>query len=103
MFRRKTAYEFTRRLQFRRVLFRSNSHRHLCYMVEDLEEAERVMREAGAEIIPDDRPFDQWRRFYTRDPGGNFIEVGQLIRAEERRVGIGSEDGVWRWRAKQRS
>jgi catechol 2,3-dioxygenase-like lactoylglutathione lyase family enzyme len=53
------------------------SQRHVCYMVADLDEAELVMREAGIEIIPDDRPFDQWRRFYARDPGGNLLEVAQ--------------------------
>ena len=54
------------------------SQRHICYMVADLAHAERVMREAGVEIVPDDRPFDQWIRFYARDPGGNFIEIAQM-------------------------
>ena len=54
------------------------SQRHVCYMVADLDEAEKVMRQAGVEIIPDDRPFDQWRRFYARDPGGNLLEIAQM-------------------------
>ena len=60
-----------------------NSQRHVCYMVADLDEAERTMREAGVEIVPDDRPFDQWTRFYVRDPGGNYIEIAQMS-AEKR-------------------
>ena len=59
-----------------------NSQRHVCYMVADLDEAEQVMREAGVAIVPDDRPFDMWRRFYVRDPGGNFIEIAQLNEPE---------------------
>lgn len=54
------------------------SQRHVCYMVADLAHAEKVLREAGVEILPDERPFDQWRRFYVRDPGGNFIEIAQM-------------------------
>lgn len=54
------------------------SQRHVCYMVADLAHAESVMRAAGVEIVPDDRPFDQWIRFYVRDPGGNFIEIAQM-------------------------
>ena len=54
------------------------SQRHVCYMVADLEIAEKIMREAGVEIVPDDRPFDQWTRFYVRDPGGNYIEIAQM-------------------------
>jgi catechol 2,3-dioxygenase-like lactoylglutathione lyase family enzyme len=54
------------------------SQRHVCYMVADLGRAEKFMRQAGVEIVPDDRPFDQWTRFYVRDPGGNFIEIAQM-------------------------
>ena len=59
------------------------SQRHVCYMVADLDNAEKIMREAGVEIVPDDRPFDQWTRFYVRDPGGNYIEIAQM-NAEKR-------------------
>lgn len=51
------------------------SLRHVCYMVADLEAAEAALRAAGVEIVTDDRPFDQWRRFFVRDPGGNYVEV----------------------------
>ena len=54
------------------------SQRHVCYMVANLAEAEKTMRAAGVEIVPDDRPFDQWTRFYVRDPGGNYIEIAQM-------------------------
>ena len=54
------------------------SLRHVCYMVADLAQAEKTMREAGVEIIADDRPFDAWTRFYVRDPGGNYIEIAQM-------------------------
>ena len=54
------------------------SLRHVCYMVADLASAEKTMREAGVEILPDDRPFDGWIRFYVRDPGGNYIEIAQM-------------------------
>ncbi len=54
------------------------SLRHVCYMVADLAQAERVLREAGVDIIPDDRPHDQWTRFFVRDPGGNYMEIAQM-------------------------
>ncbi len=53
------------------------SRRHVCYMVADLEEAEREMRAAGVEIIPDNQPVEGWLRFYVRDPGGNRLEIAQ--------------------------
>lgn len=56
------------------------SVRHVCYMVDDLGAAEAALRAAGAEIVPDPVPFDQWQRFYTRDPGGNYIEIASRQR-----------------------
>jgi catechol 2,3-dioxygenase-like lactoylglutathione lyase family enzyme len=53
------------------------SQRHVCYMVHNLAEAEQSLRQAGVTIIPDDRPHDQWTRFFVRDPGGNYIEIAQ--------------------------
>jgi catechol 2,3-dioxygenase-like lactoylglutathione lyase family enzyme len=53
------------------------SRRHICYMVEDLDDARRTMETAGVEIIPDNQPIDDWVRFYVRDPGGNRIELAQ--------------------------
>jgi catechol 2,3-dioxygenase-like lactoylglutathione lyase family enzyme len=55
----------------------SRSKRHLCLVVANLEEAERVLRAAGVAIIADDDPMAGWRRFYVRDPGGNRVEIAQ--------------------------
>jgi catechol 2,3-dioxygenase-like lactoylglutathione lyase family enzyme len=56
-----------------------NSRRHVCFLVADLEEAERTLLEAGVEIIPDKRPIAGWRRFYLRDPGGNRVEIAERV------------------------
>ena len=53
------------------------SDRHVCYVVVDIVVAERHMRDAGTEIIPDPRPIAGVKRFYVRDPGGNLIEVAE--------------------------
>jgi catechol 2,3-dioxygenase-like lactoylglutathione lyase family enzyme len=58
-----------------------SSRRHVCFVVADLDEAERTMRESGVEIIRDNQPMDGWRRFYVRDPGGNRIEIAQRVGA----------------------
>lgn len=59
------------------------SRRHVCFVVQNLAEAERATREAGIEIIPDNRPIRGWRRFYIRDPGGNRIEIAERIESTE--------------------
>jgi catechol 2,3-dioxygenase-like lactoylglutathione lyase family enzyme len=53
------------------------SKRHICYIVSDIDAAERQMRDSGIEILPDERPVAGWTRFYVRDPGGNRIEIAQ--------------------------
>jgi catechol 2,3-dioxygenase-like lactoylglutathione lyase family enzyme len=53
------------------------SKRHVCYTVANLAEAEQKFRDAGVEIIPDDRPVPGWPRFYVRDPGLNRLEIAQ--------------------------
>jgi catechol 2,3-dioxygenase-like lactoylglutathione lyase family enzyme len=53
------------------------SKRHVCYLVDDLAEAERKFRDAGVEIYADDAPTPGWSRFYVRDPGGNRLEIAQ--------------------------
>src|SRR5262244_3780651 len=55
----------------------NSSKRHVCYSVQDLNEAEKHFHEAGVEIIPDSLPIPGSPRFYVRDPGGNLIEVAQ--------------------------
>jgi catechol 2,3-dioxygenase-like lactoylglutathione lyase family enzyme len=53
--------------------------RHVCYAVSDLAEAEKRFRDAGVEILPDDRPQPGVSRFYVQDPGGNRLEITQAI------------------------
>jgi predicted enzyme related to lactoylglutathione lyase len=55
----------------------TQSKRHLCYVVPDLEEAESELASHGVEIIRDRQLIPGWIRFYIRDPGGNRIEIAQ--------------------------
>lgn len=57
----------------------NSSRRHICYLVDDVAEAERRLNIAGLEIISDDRPIAGWKRFYVRDPGANKIEIAQRL------------------------
>jgi catechol 2,3-dioxygenase-like lactoylglutathione lyase family enzyme len=49
--------------------------RHVCYLVEDIMEAEQHFKNAGVEVIPDSLPSAGSPRFNVRDPGGNLIEI----------------------------
>lgn len=51
------------------------SRRHVCYQVRDVAGAEQHFRDAGVEILDDERPIPGVRRFFVRDPGGNRIEI----------------------------
>lgn len=53
------------------------SKRHVCFVVADLRTAEQTLRDAGVEVIVDDKPTAGWQRFYIRDPGGNLLEIAQ--------------------------
>jgi catechol 2,3-dioxygenase-like lactoylglutathione lyase family enzyme len=55
------------------------SSRHVCFVVPDLDAAEKRFREAKVEIIPDPRPMPGTARFYVRDPGGNQLEIVQQV------------------------
>jgi catechol 2,3-dioxygenase-like lactoylglutathione lyase family enzyme len=55
------------------------SERHVCYQVADAAGAELHLRNAGIEIIPDQRPVEGTARFFLRDPGGNMIEITQRV------------------------
>ena len=57
----------------------ATSRRHFCLMVADLANAERTLRAAGVEIIPDTDPVDLWTRFFVNDPGNNRIEIAQFV------------------------
>jgi catechol 2,3-dioxygenase-like lactoylglutathione lyase family enzyme len=52
---------------------------HVCFTVSDLSAAEKRLREARVEIIPDPRPIEGTSRFYVRDPGGNMLEIVQAV------------------------
>jgi catechol 2,3-dioxygenase-like lactoylglutathione lyase family enzyme len=54
---------------------RQLSSRHICLTVKDLDAAEKRFSGAGVEIIADERPMPDTRRFYVRDPGGNQFEI----------------------------
>ena len=51
------------------------SDRHVCYLVGDLGDAAATFRNAGIEIISDERPMSGISRFFVRDPGGNLLEI----------------------------
>ena len=55
------------------------SKRHVCYAVNSLHDAEERFRQAGVEILPDDRPIEGLQRFYVRDPGGNLLEIVEAV------------------------
>lgn len=46
-------------------------------MVEDLASAERALRQAGVDIVPDDQSINGQRRIYVRDHGENRIEIAE--------------------------
>ena len=58
---------------------RGQNSGHICFTVDDLDEAEKRFRAAGVEIIRDPRPSGP-PRFYVRDPGGNQLEIAQQVR-----------------------
>ena len=51
---------------------------HLAILVEDLEAARTVLAEAGAPF-ESERDLPGMRRFFTRDPDGNRLEIVQQI------------------------
>lgn len=55
------------------------SKRHVCFLVPDLAAAEQAARASGLDVIPDKQPIDGFVRFYLRDPGGNRIELAQVL------------------------
>lgn len=55
----------------------SASSRHICVLVQGLDETRQHLVNAGVEIVPDERPIPGRARFYVRDPGGNLIEIAE--------------------------
>jgi len=52
----------------------TESTRHVCLWVEDVNEARRTLQDAGLEVLPDFPKIPGLDRFYTHDPDGNRIE-----------------------------
>ena len=50
---------------------------HICFTVENIDQAQKHIASAGVEILPDPRPIQGTKRFYVRDPGGNLIEIAE--------------------------
>ena len=63
-----------------------SSTRHICFTVSDLGTAEKRFRDAGVQIIPDDRPGPGSPRFYVRDPGGNLLEIATIEPRSNREI-----------------
>ncbi|MEH2267192.1 MAG: VOC family protein [Nostoc sp.] len=55
------------------------SRRHYCFQVDNLNAFEEHLKRHGIEIIPDQRPLPGCVRFFLRDPGGNRIEIAEVI------------------------
>ncbi len=51
--------------------------RHICFAVENLDQAQTHLAAARVEILSDPRPVPGTKRFYVRDPGGNLIEIAE--------------------------
>lgn len=51
------------------------SERHVCYVVDDVNETEQRLRSAAVTIIADTERPSATPRFFIRDPGGNLIEI----------------------------
>jgi len=60
------------------VEYNRESKRHVCFLVENLEEAQKSLMEKGVEIIPDNQPIPGFKRFYFRDPAGNRMECTEF-------------------------
>lgn len=59
--------------------YNSHSKRHICFLVENLEKTQKTLMEKGVEIIPDNQPIHNLKRFYFRDPAGNRVECTEII------------------------
>ena len=68
------------------------SKRHVCYLVQNLVEAEQHFRDSGVEVIPDSLPVPGSPRFYVRDPGGNLIEIAQDLKSRHGKSGHGERE-----------
>ena len=55
------------------------SGRHVCFRVSDLGVMQDRLTKAGAPIDVDQRPLEGIRRFFTRDPAGNRVELSERL------------------------
>ncbi|MFN6487653.1 MULTISPECIES: VOC family protein [unclassified Nostoc] len=55
------------------------SRRHYCFQVDNLNAFEQHLKKHEVEIIPDQRPLPGYVRFFLRDPGGNRIEITEVV------------------------
>ena len=55
------------------------SGRHVCFRVADLAAVQDRLAEAGVQIDADQRPLEGVRRFFTRDPAGNRVELSERL------------------------
>src|SRR5258708_34948920 len=53
------------------------SRRHVCFRVGDLERMRARVGAAGFAIAEEEPQADGLRRFFTRDPAGNRVEIGE--------------------------
>lgn len=60
------------------VEYNSKSKRHICFLVEDIEVAKLHLQKNNVEIIEDNQPIKELKRFYFRDPAGNRVECAEI-------------------------
>lgn len=58
--------------------YNSKSKRHICFLVEDIEATKLHLQKNDVEIIEDNQPIKELKRFYFRDPAGNRIECAEI-------------------------
>ena len=59
--------------------YNAKSKRHICFLVENLEDTVKKFEEKDIEVIADKQPIEGWKRFYFRDPAGNRMECAEII------------------------
>jgi catechol 2,3-dioxygenase-like lactoylglutathione lyase family enzyme len=58
--------------------FNSESKRHVCFLVENIEAAREMFLSKGIEVTEDNQPIQNRKRFYFRDPAGNRMELAEI-------------------------
>lgn len=60
------------------VEYNNKSKRHVCFLVDNTDAFKAHLKKAGVEIIEDNQPLDNLKRFYFRDPAGNRMECAEI-------------------------